>query len=701
MDALIHKDLIQELANNPEPVVNSPATGANLISGNLAGKNRLGAVAASRTLLAAGVFLILALVLIAYLPILPGTFLMDDRRLIEGDNPIVNGQLSPFSVWFQTDFALSTFLFWAQWLAWGAHPGFYHAVNIALHAASALLLWRLLAQLRFPGAWLAGVIFAVHPVGVASVARIAELKNTLSLPIFLLSALFYVRFDDAASKSEPTVESGSRAADYALSLAAFVLALLAKTTTAVLPVLLLALAVFRRGRIGRRDLVYSSPFLALGLAFGLMSAWFQKHQALAGQTLAPQSFGERLALAGRAFWFYLEKAILPVNLNLVYPAWKVDASSLPSFLPIILFVTVVLVCWRFRNRGGKALLLGWLAFAVSLFPAFGFLDAQFLTRWQVSDHLQYLPLIAPVAVVAAGLATRLPAKAFPGVAASLILVLTLLTHQRAEAYSTPEKLFRDTLAKNPQAWAAHNDLGAALAAQTNYAAAEAEFKASLQANPDNNPDALANLAQIAAIEGKLAASESGFRAALKLKPFDAPTHRNFAMTLAQEGKPREAVAEFKAAVSLRPDPQTRLDLAGLYFQTGDPAAAADQFRQILRVKPDCVEALNNLAFFLATASDAKLRDGAEAVRLAERALVLPPVNGMCVRGTLAAAYAEAGRFPDAAATAEKAIREETAAGDSRSADLNRQLLVYYRAGQAWHGTSVRPARNFGIGDPHP
>ena len=69
MDALIHKYLIQELANNPEPVVNSPATGANLISGKLAGKNRLGAVAASRTLLAAGVFLILALVLFAYLPI--------------------------------------------------------------------------------------------------------------------------------------------------------------------------------------------------------------------------------------------------------------------------------------------------------------------------------------------------------------------------------------------------------------------------------------------------------------------------------------------------------------------------------------------------------------------------------------------------------------------------------------------------------
>ena len=123
---------------------------------------------------------------------------MDDRRLIEGENPIVTGELGPSSVWFQTDFALSTFAFWAQWLAWGANPGWYHAVNMALHALSAVLLWRLLARLRIPGAWLAGAIFAVHPVGVASVARIAELKNTLSLPFFLLAALFYVRYEDAS-----------------------------------------------------------------------------------------------------------------------------------------------------------------------------------------------------------------------------------------------------------------------------------------------------------------------------------------------------------------------------------------------------------------------------------------------------------------------------------------------------------------------
>jgi tetratricopeptide (TPR) repeat protein len=675
-----------------------------------------------------GALLIFALVLAAYHPILPGSFLMDDRRLIEGENPMVTGELGPASVWFQTDFALSTFAFWAQWLAWGARPGWYHAVNMGLHALSAVLLWRLLARLKIPGAWLAGAIFAVHPVAVASVARIAELKNTLSLPFFLLGALFYVRYEDASLPRKERSFDGSRSCSpngenlrhtdsagetpaeatgtvalpqkppgieaeqpgglaavwYGLALGAFVLALLSKTSTVMLPLLLLGGAAFRRGRITGRDLICTGPFFGLALAFGLMSVWFQKHVALAGQTLAPESFGERLALAGRAFWFYLGKALLPVRLNLVYPRWKADASSVVSFLPVLLIGAAFLLGWRFRHSWGRTALLGLGVFAVTLFPVLGFFDSQFLVRWQVSDHLQYLPLIAPVAVAAAALAAALPARVFRGAAAVLILVLTVLAYQRAEAFATPERLYQDTLAKNPDAWAARNDLGVILAARTNYPGAIEEFRAALQSNPDY-ADAHANLGQVLALQGKFAPAEVEFQAALRLNPRDAQTHRNFAAVLSQEKKQREAVRQWQAALSLKPDQATRLELAGLFCREGELVEAAAQYRRALGLEPDCAEALNNLALILATAPDDKLRDGAEAVRLAERALRLPPVKGMCVAGTLAAAYAEAGRFPEAMAAAEKAVREETAAGETGFADLNRRLLTLYRAGKPWHG----------------
>src|ERR1700733_7247566 len=122
-----------------------------------------------------GVVVLAALVLAAYRPLLPGSFLMDDRRLVQNDNLLVNETASPTSIWFRADFPLSTFAFWVEWMVWGQNPAGYHAVNMALHALSAVLVWRLLARLKIPGAWLAAAIFAVHPVAVATVGRIAEL----------------------------------------------------------------------------------------------------------------------------------------------------------------------------------------------------------------------------------------------------------------------------------------------------------------------------------------------------------------------------------------------------------------------------------------------------------------------------------------------------------------------------------------------
>lgn len=624
-----------------------------------------------------GVLVLLALVLAVYRPLLPGSFLMDDRRLVETDNPLVNGRAGPLSIWFQADFALSTFAFWLQWLAWGQNPAGYHAVNLALHASSAVLVWRLLARLEIPGAWLAAAIFAVHPVGGATVGRIAELKNTLSLPFFLLSFWSFLRYEAVP----PRAAAG--AWWLGCSLAAFALALLAKTSTVMLPVLLLACAIWQRGRLTRLDWLRTSPFFVLAAAFGCMSVWFQKHQALAGLSLAPHSFWERLAIAGRAFWFYLGTALWPVHLNLVYPQWKFDATSPTAFVPLLLCGAAVLLCWRFRRSWGRHLLFGLGCFAVALYPAFGFFDAQFLTKWQVADHLQYLPLIAPVALAAAAL-TLLPGAAlFRSVAVALLALLSVLTFQRARVFATQESLFRDTVAGNPAAWGVQNDLATMLGARGEMAAALAHVQASLRANPEY-PDAHVNFGRILLQQGRFKEAEDQFLAALKTEPNHAEAHRSLGRLLAQQGKPVPALRHLRVALLFQPDIRTRLDYAALLRQTGDYRGTAEQFRLVLHDQPDSVETLNNLAWLLATCPDPAARDGAEAVRCAERASRLPAPRGMCVPGTLAAAYAEAGRYAEAVATAEKALQEETAAGDMRFAALNTQLLAYYRAGRPWH-----------------
>ncbi len=599
---------------------------------------------------------------------------MDDRRLVEADNVLVNGQLTPFSIWFQTDFPFSTLALWAQWHLWGAHPGGYHAVNIILHALSALLLWAVLARLKIPGAWLAAFLFAVHPVCVNSVARIAEIKNTLSLPFFLMAILFYL------TATEPR-STGPSAWRYGASLVAFVLALLSKTSTIMLPVILLACVAWRNRRIGKEDLIRTAPFFLLAIAFGVMSAWFQKYQAMTGPPLAPESFLARVADAGRIFWFYLGKAWFPWNLNLVYAPWSSDPASALAWLPDALLLTTLALAWWKRTTWGGPLLFGLGVYAVALFPVLGFFDSQFLTKWRVSDHLQYLPLLAPVALAAATMASRLPPLVFRVLGPLLIAVFLVLTVQRARVFRSEESLFRGSLAKNPAAWGLENDLGVLLAKQGHFADAQIHLEKSVQLNA-KNVDAESNLGQVLEEQGQAAKAEAHFRAALRLEPDNLEAHRRFAQVLLAQGRFDEALGQLRLtlALSTKPEPSLRMEYANLLHRTGHLEESIAVLRQIVARQPDSVEALNNLAWLLSTAPSANLRNGPEAISLAERALRLPAVKNVCVPGTLAAAYAEAGRFPEAVATAESAIAEETSSGQARFAQLNRYLLEnYYRA----------------------
>lgn len=630
-----------------------------------------------------------ALILLCYLPLLPGSFLMDDQRLIELDNALVNGTLTPRTIWFQTDFPLSAFALWLQWLAWGKSPAGYHAVNIALQTLSAVLLWRLLLRLNIPGAWLAAGLFAVHPVCVNSVARIAEIKNTLSLPFFLLSFLLYLHYE--AGALYPVDQTGATrtphrhrvAIIYGLSLVAFVLALLSKTSTVMLPVVLVGCAAWQRGRITRRDLLHTAPFFFLSAAFGLMSSWFQKHMALAGETLQPSSFWERLAGAGQNFWFYLGKALMPHNLSIVYVRWKVDATTMSAWFPLVLLFAVFGLCWCFRQGWGRHVLFGLGCFAVTLFPALGFFDAQFLVKFQVSDHLQYLPLIAPLALVAAVLVACLPLSQARLLGAALVLILAVFTGHRASVFSTEESLWRDTLAKNPAAAGAHNDLGIILAKRGDLSGATAHFEAALQSVPDD-PTALSNLGNIMAMQGRLPEAKVYFQKALDGKPDNPEARENLAQVLGQIGQDREAIIYYSSALRLRPKIETRLNLAGLLYKNGDFQAAAAQYRQVLSLNPNLPEPLNNLAWLLATCPDNRVRNGGEAVQHAEQACRLTGFKHTGMSGTLAAAYAEAGRFPDAIRACERTVALATAAGDVQFAAINKKLLVLYRAGKSYH-----------------
>jgi protein O-mannosyl-transferase len=634
---------------------------------------------------------IIVLTSVAYFPVVPGTFLMDDARLIGRDNPLVNGELTFRSLWFGTDFTLTTFVWWLEHLAFGQNPAGYHLVNIALQATSAVLLWRLLARLKIPGAWLAGALFAVHPVCVNSVARIAELKNTLSMPFFLLSFIGYLHYESVRLyPSEPPSSANHNFARsgawwYFISLAAFVLALMAKTTVVMLPVVLLLCAAWQRGRIQRQDVLHIIPFFILSFAFGVMSIWFQKNQALPTSplTLQQADFAQRLAGAGYDFWFYLGKALFPFDLNLEYRHWKMGAATAIAFVPSLLAAVLFLVCLLFRRGWGRHILFGAGCFVLILFPALGFFNAQFEALWQVSDHLQYTALPAILALVSGALAASAGKIAFRSVAILLLAICSVLCFRRAAVFKSEEKLMTDSISKNPAAWGALNDLGVMFAERGDYARATSLIEKSVQYNPDNI-EARLNLGYALVLQRNYPAAETQYLTALKINPRAPVANKMYARLLELEGRNAEAIRQFEISVSIMPDVDTCMELATLDYSLGNCRRVVTDLERALALKPDAarqVTALNNLAWVLATCPDNSFRDGNKAIRCAEEACRLTGFKQAGMVNTLAAAYAQAGRFPDAITTAQMAINLATKAGDTNGAAAMRQLLVLYREGK--------------------
>lgn len=631
-----------------------------------------------------GAALILLLTFAAYWPVLKGQFIWDDSLLVE-KNPLVTHALNLRSVWFQTDFPLSVVAFWLQWLAWGKSAVGYHIVNVLLHGMNSILVWRVLTRLNIRGAWLAGAIFAVHPVCAASVAWISELKNTLSLPFFLSSIWCYLQVRD--SNSENPAPRITPRVWYALSLVAFVLALLAKTSTVMLPVVLLGCAWWRDRQITKRDWLRTAPYFAIGLGFGLMSIWFQTHQTFTTGRVQTDNFWGRLAGAGMAVWFYFGKAALPLNLNLVYPRWQIDASRWLSYLPLLFLCGVFFFFWRFRRTWAHPALFGFGYFVVMLFPVLGFFDMYFLAISRVSDHFQYLPMIGIVALAAAAIDWATSRTKVNGagllVGATLVVGLTFLTVQRAKVMATDESLWRDTLAKNPTAWPAHNNLGCILAEQNKIDDAITHFVASLHYNR-NNAQAHCNLGKALTLQRKLTEAEAELRTAVALKPQEPEFHRSLAYALGGQGKQDEALVQFRQTADLDQSVGSRLELASLLHQLGREREAVAEYRRVLATQPLSVQALNNIAWILATSGDDSVRNGADAIRFAEKACQQTQNRDAMPMGTLAAAYAEAGRFNDAIATAEKAESLAALRGNAQFAAINRQLLQLYRAGKAYH-----------------
>jgi tetratricopeptide (TPR) repeat protein len=208
------------------------------------------------------------------------------------------------------------------------------------------------------------------------------------------------------------------------------------------------------------------------------------------------------------------------------------------------------------------------------------------------------------------------------------------------------------------------------------AEAIAQFEQVLRIRPEHaktDPNFMAVLTAARRANAALSQCEQALRA----KPDDPEAHNNLGGVLRQIGRVAEAIGHFEQALRIKPDyAEAHYNLALATAQTGKEPEAIGHYTEALRAKPDFVLALNNLAWMRATHEDPKLRDGAEAVRLAEHACQLTHRKEWGVLDTLAAAYAEAGRFSDAMAAAEAALGMAKLVNQAAADDIQSRLTLY-------------------------
>lgn len=587
---------------------------------------------------------ILLAVLWIFWPALHGDWLWDDHLYVP-ENPL-NGDPSRFwRIWFDLGsfadyYPLEQTVRWIQWTFFHDRVFGYHLTNVIFHGINALLVWRLLAKLKLRFAWLGGLLFAVHPLQVESVAWISELKNVLSLAPLLLSLGFWLDFDEHRRKS-----------DYYLALGLFLLAMWAKISVSPLPAVLLLHAWWKRGGITKEDLLRVLPFFAVALIFGALSIGathlFKRENHYQLLEVPLEGWPQKFSAAGQALAFYFAKSLYPVQPLPVYPYWPVDARSWSQFAPWLLPLLLLPVLWIKRNTWGRHVLLGLGFFYLFLLPISGFIVSDYLRISWVMDHFLYISLVGLLGLLVAALSqiSRLlnpwSRRLGVGLVVAVAGALAWISHGYAAKYQNLETLFSYNLEHVPDSWIALSNLGVVRNSQGRFPEAIEYFEASLRVRP-REVRTRVNLANALSNSGRLEEAKIQYEESLKiwLKAEDAQYY--LGEMLLDSEKVDEAIAHYETYLAINPrSARLQLGLGNAYFAGGRLLEALKHYSIAVEIEPNSALARYNYGRALRQADRATA-----AAAQYERAIAINPDYAEA-HNNLAVVYELLGKTPQA------------------------------------------------------
>ena len=561
---------------------------------------------------------------------------------------------------------------------YGLNPRGHHLTSVLLHGATAILLFLVLRQMTgslWPSA-LVAALFAIHPLRAESVAWVAERKDVLSGFFFVLTLGAYARY----------VRQPKSALRYSLVLVLFALGLMSKPMLVTAPFVLLLLDYWplrripepRIGSIPRGVLLEKIPLLALAGASCVVTI-FAQHEAIRQAQAVPMTLRIENALVSYAA--YLAQMVYPAGLAAAYPYPLGGLPPLKIVLAILLLVAVSAAAFYWR-RPRPWLMTGWLWYLGMLVPVIGLIQ---VGQQAHADRYTYLPQIGLCLLVTWTLvewSARQPNRRalFAAGAAASLALLAACARVQAAYWRDSESLWTHTLACTSDNALAESNLGNFLYQKNRLDEALVHCQKTLELQPD---DVGANncLGFILLQKGRVNEAISHFQTALRAQATYSPAHNNLGMALLQLGRVDEAIAHFRSALEHDSSiADFHNNLGAALVRKGQFQEAVGNYEQALQLNPDYPGACNNLAWVLATCPQGSLRNGGRAVQLAQRADQLAGGDNLVILRTLAAAYAEAGRFREALETARRALQQAAAQNNAAWADtLQKECQLYLAA----------------------
>ena len=589
----------------------------------------------------------------------------------------------------------------------GLQSGVHHIVNVLFHALTAALLFHVLR--RMTGAvWrsaLVAALFAWHPLQVEGVAWIAERKNVLAGLFWMLTMLAYLHYVE-----RPTPRR------YAMVILSLALGLMSKPLLVTLPCVLLLLDFWPLQRVKtkglkrdrsrsdsnreivplRRAVLEKVPLLALSMVSSVITlvAHEQLGTTISGAEL-PMSF--RIGNAFVSYGRYLLKTFWPANLSAYYPmptAW----AGWQILLGAAVVIGLTILVFALRKRA-PYLAVGWLWFVGVLVPAIGIVQA---STQSMADRFAYLPLIGLFIALVWGIHEWLARfssrhRLSIGMAVIVLFACAALTWRQLGHWRDSITLFSHALAVTKDNSVAHINLGSALEAMGRREEAMQHFREGIRIKPQA-PQAYNNLANVLDDLGRFDEAVAAYQQALALRPNVALVHNNLGVALARRARHEEARTNFQRAIELKPrDAQGYYLMGTLHLRMGDARSAVNAFQTALSVNPNHFKSLAYLARILAANEDASVRNGAQAVALAEKAMALSGGEQPSILDTLAMAYAESGRFDEAVKAEQTAAEILRSSKDQVAINEAAERLALYQSRRPFREAATNLFANPGTG----